>query len=222
MLILFPLAVCLTLEDSAGNELIGDTGEVHGDLGIDASCDLRRCAFATPILAEKKSSSASRLDRGLSWTWFRCCSCWCMKAGLGLMVGVAPVSCTIKTSPSFSGVDIVGSSPIEDTEDWDRRVDFVVQVETDELDWFVRWLGPTGRVVCDWYEEGEGSSPIASPAAINLLTPCTPSLIPSSIAPPCPLALVFVTLSLPALFLSNPRLTIFSHFLFTVTVNKVI
>lgn len=62
----------------------------------------------------------------------------------------------------------------------------------DELDdGAAEWVRRMGRVAGSGDGDGDGdgdeggaeSSPMARPAAINLLTPCTPSRIPSSTAP---------------------------------------
>jgi hypothetical protein len=89
-------------------------------------------------------------------------------------------------------------------------VDFVVFVEIEELDWLAECV--RRRAGCEEAEGGGESSPMASPAARNLLTPWTPSRIPSSIAPlPCPCEAV------PSEWeVSKPRLTIRSHLRFTV------
>lgn len=188
------------------------------------SRDFRRCIFEAVVggLGMDMSCWASKLDGVLTTSsWCSCsCCCLCMNAGLGLMVGVAPVSYTMRTCTvllSSEGVVVGegGSSPMEEADDWEKRVDLVVDVEIDELDDGVEWVRRMGRVAGKGDGEGEGaeSSPIARPAAINLLTPCTPSRIPSNTAPdPCPCAVGEV---LSEGTLSNPRLTIRSHLRFT-------
>jgi hypothetical protein len=85
-------------------------------------------------------------------------------------------------------------------------VDLVVLVEIEELDWLAECV--RRRTGCGGTELGGGeSSPMASPAAMNLLTPWTPSRIPSSMAPlPCE--------DVPSA--SKLRLIIRSHLRFTV------
>ena len=158
------------------------------------------------------------------------------------MVGVAPVSCTISmlssdeldnsASISFTlpfsaalsactgdvGVSGMTSSPREDADDCENRVDFVVLVKVDvedEFEWVRR--GDTaidagrGRVLEGGRGDGAGAgegdkSPMASPAAMSLLTPCTPSLMPSKTAPPPCTAWGW-----SSTVFSKPRLTIRSH-----------
>jgi len=178
-------------------------------------------------LEGRQSGSVSKLEwvlrgaRTAARSYSRCC-CLCTKAGLGLIVGVAPVSRTMSTwtesSSSFDrfrsrvpSFDDGSSSPIEEADDWEKRVDLVVFVEIEELDWLTECV--RRRVGSGEVEMGGGeSSPMERPAAMNLLTPCTPSRIPSSMAPlPCPWEDVPSELGV-----SKPWTMIRSHLLFTV------
>lgn len=214
-----------SLEGDADLGELEPWGDAKTSSNAVTSRDFRRCIFEAVVGLEMDMSCwASTLDgarTGSSWYCCSCC-CLCMNAGLGLMVGVAPVSYTMRTcTVSLSSEGVVvgegGSSPMEEADDWEKRVDLVVDVEIDELDdGAVEWVRRMGRVAGrgDGEVEGAESSPIARPAAINLLTPCTPSRIPSNTAPdpcPCPVGEI-----LSEGTLSNPRLTIRSHLRFTV------
>jgi hypothetical protein len=92
-------------------------------------------------------------------------------------------------SSSCTRSSTTASSPSDDALDWDNRVLSVTNVDTlDEELGCVECLLLAATACLDPAEVGgcagaTDSSP--SPAAMNLLTPCTPSFIPSSTAPPC-------------------------------------
>lgn len=116
-------------EGDVGREELVSWGDRSTSPRVVISLDFRRCIFALVIELEVDlSCSISSLERVNSSCCSCHCCCLCMNAGLGLIVGVAPVSCTIRTwiVSSFSdGVQVdIGSSPIEDAEDWEKRVDF--------------------------------------------------------------------------------------------------
>jgi hypothetical protein len=127
-------------------------------------------------------------------------------------------SCFDKLAFSSCSSDGSGSSPGDDADDWEKRVDLVVLVEVEELDWWAEW----DRRTEEWRErggeeEGDVSSLIARPAAMNLLTPCTPSRIPSSMA-----LLPWPGDDVPSMLdFSNPLLTICSHLRFTIEQNEM-
>jgi hypothetical protein len=140
------------------------------------------------------------------------------------MVGVAPVSCTMRTwtwlvSSGISGISgVSGSSPSDDAELCENRVLFVVDVDV-ELDDCEDWMESRCRCRAEtetgvWEEEEKSPRP----ADMNLPTPWTPSLMPSNIAP-CPMLLLLLLFDAASWALSNFRETIRSHLRFT-TKNK--
>jgi hypothetical protein len=204
----FAFSFCFALGELVGGQVVERSNDLD-DSGLEQSLDFRLWILVAFSLAMGEDEVEIVLSLLFMSKFVSDDQELCFCSRQALVVCLAPVSTIITAfsspptssrSPRPSSPSSSGSSSSDDALECDNRALLEALVA------YVDMLELLGRVKCRRFaagwrdvnagegEEGAGAAENSpSPAAMSLLTPCTPSRIPSSIAPPCSWAAALVT-----------------------------